>query len=78
MPNLGDGGSSDVLHTPDPVTLLAGIEAALGDTGTSVVHSGRDASIAADADLAVVVVGYTRHDEGEYLGDGGDVFMELA
>ncbi len=78
VPNLGDGGSSDVLHTPDPVTLLAGIEAALGDTGTSVVHSDRDASIAAGVDLVVVVVGYTRHDEGEYLGDGGDVFMELA
>ena len=78
VPNLGDGGSSDVLHTPDPVTLLAGIEAALSHTGTDVVHRDRDPSIAAGADLAVVVVGYTRHDEGEYLGDGGDVFMELA
>ena len=78
VPNLGDGGSSDVLHTPDPVTLLAGIQAALSHTGTSVVHHDHDASIAAGADLAVVVVGYTRHDEGEYLGDGGDVFMELA
>ena len=78
VPNLGDGGSSDVLHTPDPVTLLAGIEAALNGTGTELVHSDRDASIAEGADLAVVVVGYTRHDEGEYLGDGGSVFMELA
>ena len=78
VPNLGDGGSSDVLHTPDPVTLLAGIQAALSHTGTSVVHHDRDASIAAGADLAVVVVGYTSHDEGEYLGDGGDVFVELA
>ena len=78
VPNLGDGGSSNVLHTPDPVTLLAGMEAALGAGGVTVVHSERDASVAAQADLAVVVVGYTRHDEGEYMGDGGDVFLELA
>ena len=78
VPNLGDGGSSDVLHTPDPVTLLAGIEAALGDTGASVVHCDRDPSIAAGADLAVVVVGYTRHDEGEFMDDGGTVFLKLA
>ena len=76
--NLGDGGSSNVLHTPDPVTLLAGIEAALEPSGTDVVHRERDPSIAAGADLAVVVVGYTRHDEGEYMGDGGAVFLELA
>ena len=78
VPNLGDGGSSDVLHTPDPVTLLAGLEAALGTAGVSAVHSDRDASVATGADVAVVVVGYTRHDEGEYLGDGGSVFMALA
>ena len=78
VPNLGDSGSSDVRHTPDPVTLLAGIEAAVGAAGVSVVHSDRDASVAADADVAVVVVGYTRHDEGEYLGDGPGVFLALA
>ena len=78
VPNLGDGGSSDVLHTPDPVSVLAGLEAALGAGGATVVHSDRDASVAAGADVAVVVVGYTRHDEGEYMGDGGSVFLELA
>ncbi len=78
VPNLGDGGSSNVLHTPDPVTLLAGIESALESSDVDVVHSERDPSPAADADLAVVVVGYTRNDEGEYMGDGGGVFMELA
>ena len=78
VPNLGDGGSSNVLHTPDPVTLLAGIESALESSDVDVVHSERDPSPAADADLAVVVVGYTRNDEGEYMGDGGAVFMELA
>ena len=78
VPNLGDGGSSNVLHTPDPVTLLAGIESAAAAAGVRVVHSERDASVAAGADLTVVVVGYTRHDEGEYMDDGGDVFMSLA
>ena len=78
VPNLGDGGSSDVRHTPAPVTLIAGIEAAFGARGVSVAHHDTDASVAADADLAVVVVGYTRHDEGEYLGDSSSVFMELA
>ncbi len=78
VPNLGDGGSSNVLHTPDPVTLLAGVAEAAGSRGAAVVHSDRDASIAAGAGLAVVVVGYTRLDEGEYMDDGGEVFMELA
>ncbi len=78
VPNLGDGGSSNVLHTPDPVTPLAGIESALESSDVDVVHGDRDPSPAAGADLAVVVVGYTRHDEGEYMGDGGAVFMELA
>ena len=76
--NLGDGGSSDVRHTPDPVTLLAGLQAALEPAGVQVAHSDADAAEASDADVAVVVVGYTRHDEGEFLGDGGDVFLELA
>ena len=78
VPNLGDGGSSNVLHTPDPVTLLAGIEAAAVPRGVSVAHSDREASVAAGADLAGGVVGYTRHDEGEYMDDGGTVFLKLA
>ncbi len=76
--NLGDGGSSNVLHTPNPVTLLEGLQSALVPAGVQVVHSDRDVSVAADADVAVVVVGYTRHDEGEFMGDGGSVFMQLA
>ena len=76
--NLGDGGSSNVAHSPEPVTLLAGIETALGASPVSVTFCERDASAAAGADIAVVVVGYTRHDEGEFMGDGGDVFMQLA
>lgn len=68
VPNLGDGGSSNVHFTPDPVTPLAGIEA--GFPNAVVRHSDDDASIAADADLCVVVVGLTRDDEGEYIGAG--------
>ena len=77
--NLGDGGSSDVAHTPEPVTLLAGIESALAPAGVAVVHSDRDASVASGADLAVVVVGYTGEDEGEHLGDAElELLLALA
>ncbi len=77
--NLGDAGSSDVAHTPEPVTLLAGIEAALAPAGVDVVHSDRDASVASDADLVVVVVGYTGEDEGEHLGDSElELLLALA
>ncbi len=63
--NLGDGGSSDV-RSSSVVTALAGLRAAFGDE--RIVHHATDASIAADADVAVVVVGYTKDDEGEYMG----------
>ena len=78
VPNLGDAGSSNVPETTDPVTLLAGLEAALD--GVAVVHSDRDASIAADADVAVVVVGYTKQDEGEFMGGDPEdsPFMQLV
>jgi beta-glucosidase len=64
VPNVGDGGSSDV-SARDVVTPLDGLRAALPDA--EVVHS-EDASGAAEADVAVVIVGYTKDDEGEYLG----------
>ncbi len=78
VPNLGDAGSSNVPETPDPVTLLAGLAAALD--GVAVVHSDRDASITADADVAVVVVGYTNQDEGEFMGGDPEdsPFMKLV
>lgn len=67
--NLGDGGSSDV-HPPSVVTPLDGLRAALPDA--DVGHDdGRDLTrvqaLAAGADVAVVVVGYTKHEEGEYI-----------
>ncbi len=71
--NLGDGGSSDV-WAPGAVTVLDGIKAALPDS--EVVHDdGADlvatARAALYADVALVVVGYTYADEGEYIGDTG-------
>jgi beta-glucosidase len=71
--NLGDGGSSDV-YAPSAVTVLDGLRAAL--PSAEVIHvDGTDpeaaVELAATADLAVVVVGYTRADEGEYIGDSG-------
>jgi beta-glucosidase len=67
--NLGDGGSSDVWDV-ECKTILDGLR----DAVDQVVHDdGRDveraAAIAADADVAIVVVGYTYLDEGEYIGE---------
>ncbi len=66
--NLGDGGSSDVWDL-DCHTALDGLRATLGD----VVHDDgtdleRATTIAAGTDVAVVVVGYTYEDEGEFIG----------
>ncbi len=71
--NLGDGGSSDV-WAPDVVTVLDGITAAL--PGVEVAHDdgadvARAAAMARDSDVALVVVGYTHVDEGEFIGDAG-------
>jgi beta-glucosidase len=71
--NLGDGGSSDV-YSLDNVNLLDGIRAAAGsadvvhDDGSDTVQA---AAAAGDADVAIVVVGYTSDDEGEFIGDTG-------
>ena len=79
--NLGDGGSSDV-WAPHAVTILDGLRAALGeaeivfDDGTDPA---RTAQVAKDADVAIVVCGYTDADEGEYadpdeMGRFGSLF----
>ncbi|WP_344095315.1 glycoside hydrolase family 3 protein [Microbacterium deminutum] len=70
LPNTGDHGSSDV-RSPHVVTALEGFTAALPDARiTSVTDDDPDAAAAAaaSADVAIVVVGYTAEDEGEYLG----------
>lgn len=70
VPNTGDHGSSDV-RSPAVVTPLAGLRAALSDAEVVTADSGDHEAVsrvAADADVAIVVVGYTAADEGEYLG----------
>lgn len=62
--NLGDGGSSDV-YPPGVSTLLDGVRQAF--PSADVAHDDSDAAIAAGADLAVVVVGFTKADEGEFI-----------
>ncbi|MGH9080220.1 MAG: glycoside hydrolase family 3 protein, partial [Acidimicrobiales bacterium] len=69
--NLGDGGSSDV-WAPEVATVADGLAAALPDV--NIVHPDETdpeaLTAAADsATVAIVVVGYTRHDEGEYIGE---------
>jgi beta-glucosidase len=71
--NLGDGGSSDVFSL-DNVTVLAGIAAAAPHA--EIVHRVGDElddaiEAAQNADVAIVVVGYTADDEGEFIGDPG-------
>ena len=68
--NTGDGGSSDV-WAPEVVTPLQGLRAAL--PGIDVVFDdGADVTkaegMAAAADLTIVVAGYTKVDEGEFIG----------
>ena len=75
--NLGDGGSSDVWDL-DCETVLDGLRAATSD----VVHDDgtdpdRAAAVAAGADVAVVVVGYTCADEGEYIGSTDPALASL-
>jgi beta-glucosidase len=68
--NLGDGGSSNV-HPPHVVTPLDGLRAALPNA--TIVHDdgGNAAAVATDVDAAIVVVGYTHHDEGEFIDPNG-------
>lgn len=80
LPNTGDHGSSDV-RAPEVVTALAGLRAAL--PGARVEHvadadPAAAAARAAGADVAVVVVGYTAHDEGEFIEGGVFTRPELA
>ncbi len=69
VPNTGDGGSS-MTHPDHVVTPLEGLTAALGkeavshDDGSDVK---RAAAAAGKADAALVVVGFTHADEGEFI-----------
>ncbi|MEI8239910.1 MAG: glycoside hydrolase family 3 C-terminal domain-containing protein, partial [Actinomycetota bacterium] len=75
--NIGDGGSSDVWDLSCS-TVLDGLREAIAD----VVHDDgtdltRAAAVAGAADLAIVVVGYTYLDEGEYIGETDPSLMSL-
>ena len=69
-PNMGDHGSSDV-RPPSHVTPLDGLRAAFPTASVQVVDADDPqaaAAAAAEADVALVVVGYDFRDEGEYMG----------
>jgi len=70
LPNLGDRGSSDG-RPEHVVTPLEGLRAALAEPGRLRHDDGADLdaarALAADSDVALVVVGHTYRDEGEYL-----------
>jgi beta-glucosidase len=68
--NTGDHGSSDV-RAPYVVTPLAGLREALPGVELRLPTDGTPeaaAAAAGGADAAVVIVGYTAEDEGEYVG----------
>ncbi len=76
IPNLGDGGSSDVKATTT-VTPLEGIRERFAGADVRHVETpgpGDDAALAA-ADLVVAVVGYTKEDEGEYIDNAGTMAL---
>lgn len=68
--DLGDGGSSDV-WAPSVTTPEDGLREAMPGVTLEVGGGdpGKAAAVAKGADVAIVVVGYTRHDEGEYIGE---------
>lgn len=75
--NLGDGGSSDVKSTT-AITPLEGITVAFG-TGTVSHFDDLASSEAVDAalaaDVVIMVVGYTKADEGEYIDNAGTMAL---
>lgn len=75
VPNIGDLGSSRV-YPPEVVTILDGMTHAARGMGVGVSycdgrHADRAAALAAESDVAVIVVGSTHRDEGEWIGKAG-------
>ncbi len=78
MANLGDKGSSSV-RPPYVITPLQGIRNRAGSTIEVMYDNGKNLSlaeqIARDADVVVVIAGFTHKEEGEYIKEiriGGD------
>jgi beta-glucosidase len=78
-PNTGDRGSSNT-KPAYVVTALQGLRAALDGEAAIVYDDGSDpaqaTAVAAGADAAICVVGYTHLDEGEYIG--GEIMARLV
>jgi beta-glucosidase len=78
LPNTGDRGSSNTAPAY-VITPLQGLRAALGEAAI-VYDDGSDlaraAAVAAGADAAMCVVGYTHLDEGEYIGP--EIMAQMA
>jgi len=71
LANTGDQGSSNV-RSPEVVTAVQGLTDALPSASISFVGEddpSKAAAAAAATDTAIVVVGYTAADEGEYVGN---------
>ena len=68
VPNTGDHGSSDV-RPPYVVTPLEGLQAVAGDLEITFKDGKKAAAAqtARQADLVIIVAGYTFKDEGEYV-----------
>ena len=79
-PNLGDRGSSNVTP-PEVVTPLDGLRGAL--PGATVIAAdgsdlGEVSRLARESDVAIVVVGRTYEDEGEYISAQPELLMQTA
>jgi beta-glucosidase len=75
--NLGDGGSSDVWDL-ECTTVLDGVrQRAARVTFDDGADPEAAAAVAAGAEVAVVVVGYTFLDEGEFIGDSDPALAAL-
>jgi beta-glucosidase len=79
VPNTGDAGSSNT-RPPYVITPLQGLQEALAGQAEIIYDDGSDparaAQAAREADVAVIVAGYTHHDEGEYISP--DTMNELS
>jgi beta-glucosidase len=79
VPNTGDGGSSNT-RPPYVITPLQGLQEALAGQAEILYDDGSDpvraAQVAGEAEAAIVVVGYTHLDEGEYISP--DTMNELS
>ncbi|MBX3062690.1 MAG: glycoside hydrolase family 3 C-terminal domain-containing protein [Anaerolineae bacterium] len=77
--NTGDGGSSNTRPTY-VITPYQGLQEALAEQTEVIYDDGSDptraAQIASEADVVVLVVGYTHQDEGEYVSP--DSMAELS